>query len=133
MARNEAEFAKIPAFVMSKPPYLPRFMLDVMAQERIRNFALEQRIYAADVTYQMEPHIAGLPTPALIVWGKEDRSHNVAAAGILHRLLPHSEVIIIPDAGHLPMIEQPLRCATDYLKFRRSLASREPDRELGAA
>ena len=81
----------------------------------------------------MEPHIAGLPTPALIVWGKEDRSHNVAAAGILHRLLPHSEVIIIPDAGHLPMIEQPLRCATDYLKFRRSLASREPDRELGSA
>jgi hypothetical protein len=43
-------------------------------------FALEQRIYDADVAYPVEPHIAGLPAPTLIVWGKEDRSHNVAAA-----------------------------------------------------
>jgi hypothetical protein len=35
----------------------------------------------------------------------------------------YSEVIIIPDAGHLPMIEQPKTCARDYLKFRQSLAN----------
>lgn len=122
MARTEEEYAQILPFVMSKPPYVPRFMLKVMAQQRIRNFDLEQRIYRDDVTYQMEPHIAGLKTPTLIVWGKQDRSHNVAAAGILHQLLPNAEVIIIPDAGHLPMIEQPERCARDYLKFRHSLA-----------
>jgi len=75
------------------------------------------------VTYQMEPHIAGLETPTLIVWVREDRSHNVAAADILHGLLPNSKVIIIPDAGHLPMIEQPVRCARDYRTFRQSLVS----------
>jgi hypothetical protein len=107
MARTEEEFAQVLPFVMRKPPYVPRFMLNVMAQERIRNFDLEQRIYNEDVTYQMEPHIVGLDTPTLIVWGKEDRSHNVAAADILHKLLPRSEVIIIPGVGHLPMIEQP--------------------------
>jgi pimeloyl-ACP methyl ester carboxylesterase len=133
MARTEEEFAQIPAFVMSKPPHLPRFMLDVMAQERIRNFDLEQRIYNEDVAYQMESHIAGLETPTLIVWGREDRSHNVAAAEILHKLLPQSEVIIIPDAGHLPMIEQPQRCARDYLTFRQSLVGRESTPERHAA
>ncbi len=46
---------------------------------------------------------------------------DVAAAGILHGLLPNSEVIILPDAGHLPMIEQPERCANDYLDFQKSL------------
>jgi pimeloyl-ACP methyl ester carboxylesterase len=129
MARSEDEYAKIPAFVMSKPPYVPRFMLNVMAQERIRNFNLEQRIYREDVTYQMEPHIVGLPTPTLIVWGKDDRSHNVAAAEILHKLLPHSEVVVLPGAGHLPMIEQPERCANDYLKFRQSLGKGDRTRE----
>jgi pimeloyl-ACP methyl ester carboxylesterase len=132
MARTEAEYAQILPFVMSRPPYVPRFMLNVMARQRIRNFDLEQRIYDTDVTYQMEPHIAGLPIPTLIVWGKEDRSHNVAAAGILHRLLPRSEVVILPDAGHLPMIEQPQRCAGDYLKFRRALDGGAAAR-LGAA
>ena len=123
MAETEAEFAKVPAFVMSHPPFTPRFMLNVMARERIRNYALERRIYAQDTGYQMEPHIAGLTLPTLIVWGEEDRSHNVAAAAILHRLLPNSAVIIIPDAGHLPMIEQPARCGRDYLKFRTELAA----------
>jgi len=121
MAQTEAEYAQVLPFVMSRPPYVPRFMLRVMAQERIRNFALEQHIYETDVTYQMEPHIAGLMTPTLIVWGREDRSHNVAAAGILHGLLPNSKVVILPHAGHLPMIEQPGRCACDYLDFRRRL------------
>jgi len=133
MAGSEDEFARIPAFVMSKPPYMPRFMLNALARERMRNFDLEQRIYKQDVTYDMEPHIAGLPTRTLIVWGKEDRSHNVAAAEILHKLLPNSEVIIIPDAGHLPMIEQPERCATDYLKFRRSLVNSGEVAERSAA
>jgi len=123
MARTEAEYAQILPFVMSRPPYVPRFMLNVMARERIENLELEQRIYKEDVTYQMEPHIAGLETPTLIVWGREDRSHNVAAADILHGLLPNSKVIIIPDAGHLPMIEQPVRCARDYRTFRQSLVS----------
>jgi pimeloyl-ACP methyl ester carboxylesterase len=85
--------------------------------------AIAARLRGRDRLIQMEPHIAGLQTPTLIVWGKEDRSHNVAAADILHKLLPHSEVIIIPDAGHLPMFEQPKRCARDYLKFRQSLTN----------
>jgi pimeloyl-ACP methyl ester carboxylesterase len=122
MARTTDEFARIPSFVMVKPPYVPRPLLDVMAQERIRNFDLEARIYAADVAYPVEPHIAGLATPTLILWGAQDRSHHVAAAGILHGLLPHSEVVILPDAGHLPMLEQPKRCAREYLRFRDALA-----------
>jgi hypothetical protein len=36
---------------------------------------------------------------------KAHRSHCVAAADILHRLIPNSKIIILPDAGHLPMIE----------------------------
>lgn len=126
MARTEDEFAKVPAFVMVHPPYVPRFMLNVMARERIQNYALEQKIYQADVTYQMEPHIAGLKTPTLIVWGQDDRSHNVAAAGILHGLLPASRVIVLPETGHLPMLERPERCASDYLAFQASLDAAKP-------
>ncbi len=128
IARTEDEYAQILPFVMSKPPYVPRFMLNVMAKERIRNFDLEQRIFNENVTYQMEPHIAGLRTPSLIVWGQQDRSLNVATAEILHTLLPHSELMILPDAGHLPMIEQPERCANDYLTFRQALVTAEAHR-----
>jgi hypothetical protein len=36
-------------------------------------------------------------------------------------LLIRSEVLMLPDVGHVPMLEAPERCALDYLRFRASL------------
>jgi pimeloyl-ACP methyl ester carboxylesterase len=122
-ARNEEEFSKVIHFVMSKPPPFPRFMLNAMAQERMRNFDLEQRIYSGDVTYPVEPHVAGLQTPTLILWGAEDRSHNPAGAKILHGLMPQSQVVMMPGVGHMPMVEDPEETAQAYVRFRGKLAA----------
>lgn len=45
LAAQRREFARLAAFVMSDPPYVPRPMLDVLARERIRNHALEERMF----------------------------------------------------------------------------------------
>lgn len=121
MASSEDEFAQIVRFAMSDPPFIPRPMLDVMARERIRNFALEERIFNELAADTVEARIAGNATPALIVWGDRDRALHVASADILQKLLPRSQVIIMAGVGHLPMIERPQQSADDYLRFRRSL------------
>jgi pimeloyl-ACP methyl ester carboxylesterase len=121
IARNEDEFAKTYAFVMSDPPFVPRPMLDVMAQERIRNSALAEHIFQQISTDSVEPLVAGMTTPTLIVWGDQDRAINVASAAVLHGLMPRSQVIVMPGVGHLPMLERPQQSAEDYLRFRASL------------
>jgi pimeloyl-ACP methyl ester carboxylesterase len=121
MARNEDEFAKIFAFVMSDPPFIPRPMLNVMARERIRNYELEKRILKEITADSAEKYVTGLKTPTLIVFGDKDRAINPATAEVLHKLMPRSEVIIMPGVGHLPMLEQPRKSAEDYLKFRAVL------------
>ena len=121
MAKNEDEFAKTFAFVMTDPPFIPRPMLNVMAQERIRNYELEKRILKDLSANSAEKYVTGLKTPTLIVWGDKDRAINPATADILHKLMPRSEVIIMRGLGHLPMIEQPRKAAEDYLKFRDRL------------
>jgi pimeloyl-ACP methyl ester carboxylesterase len=118
MARNEDEFAKTFAFVMSDPPFIPRPMLNVMAQERIRNYELEKRILQDLSADSAEKYVAGLKTPTLIIFGDKDRAINPATADILHKLMPRSDVIIMKGLGHLPMIEQPRKAAEDYLKFQ---------------
>lgn len=118
LVRNEDDFAYLFSLVMSDPPFVPRPVLDVFAQERIRNFALEQRIFDQIVTDSIEQRISGLATPTLIVWGTRDRLINVETANVLHALLPNSEVIIMPEIGHAPMIERPRQTAGDYLRFR---------------
>jgi pimeloyl-ACP methyl ester carboxylesterase len=121
MAKNEDEFAEIFAFVMADPPFIPRPILNVMAQERISNYELEQRIFKTLTSDSAEQYITGLQTPVLIVFGDQDRAINPATADILHNLMPKSEVIIMKGLGHLPMIEQPRLASADYLKFREAL------------
>jgi pimeloyl-ACP methyl ester carboxylesterase len=121
--KNEDDFANVYSFAMSDPPYIPRTMLNGMAQERIANYDLEQLIFKQIVADSIEKDIIGLQTPALIVWGEEDRVINVGTAPVLHQLLPHSQVIIMPHVGHAPMIERPEQSAADYLRFRTSLGT----------
>jgi len=120
MARSEDEFATVVSFVMTDPPFMPRPLLNVLARERIRNFDLETRIFRQVRSDSIETRIAGMNTRTLIVWGEKDRAINVAGADILHKLLPNSQIITLPDIGHLPMLEQPRKSAEGYLAFRQS-------------
>ena len=121
IAKNADEFARIYHFTMSKPPPIPRPILDVMARERIDNIELEKKIFQEIKADSVEKRIAGLKIPALIVWGDEDRAISVETAPILHKLLPDSQVIIMKGIGHLPMVEAPGATARAYLKFREGL------------
>jgi pimeloyl-ACP methyl ester carboxylesterase len=121
LVQDEDDFAALVALVMAKPLMIPRPFLDVVAQERIRNYALEERIFKQLAADSVEERIRGLAVPALVVWGQQDRVLHPGSAGILQMLLIRSEVVMLPDVGHLPMLEAPERCALDYLRFRASL------------
>jgi pimeloyl-ACP methyl ester carboxylesterase len=120
LVKTTDELAALLQLAMSKPPFLPGPVLNVMAQERIHNNALEERILKQIVADSIEPRIKGLAMPTLIVWGKEDRIINVATADILHGLMPNSRVLLMDGIGHVAMIEVPKRSAVDYLEFRKS-------------
>ncbi len=123
IVRNEDEFAELFKFVMSDPPFVPRPILNVLAQERIRHAGLEERIFQQIATSSIEPQISGMATPTLIVWGEQDRVIHVGTADVLRKLLPRSQVIVMPGIGHMPMLERPQQSAEDYLKFRASLSA----------
>lgn len=119
---TEDEFAQEFAFVMNDPPFIPRPMLNVLAQASIHNLPLADNIFLQTVSDSIEDRANGMPIPSLIVWGDHDRAINVEAAHILHRLMPQSQVKIMAGLGHVPMIENPGQCAEDYLDFRKKLA-----------
>jgi pimeloyl-ACP methyl ester carboxylesterase len=121
VASTEAEFAEVFRFVVHKPPAVPKAIMKVLAQARIANLALERRIFAQASADSVEDRVRGLPVPTLIVWGEEDRVFPPGTADVIHALLPNSEVVVLPEIGHLPMFEAPERCAADYRAFRARL------------
>jgi pimeloyl-ACP methyl ester carboxylesterase len=119
--QDEDDFAALVALVTAKPLRIPRPFLDVLAQERIKYYALEERIFKQLAADSVEERIRGLAVPSLIVWGQQDRVLHPGSAGVLQMLLIKSEVVMMPGVGHVPMLEDPEKSALDYLRFRATL------------
>ncbi|NRR31659.1 alpha/beta hydrolase [Oxalobacteraceae bacterium] len=120
--KNEDDYARLIPVIMNDPPFMPRFAMNALAQERINNAQLEERILPELYKDPVDERIQGLATPALIVWGEQDRVIHPGTAEVMHKLMPRSQVIIMPGVGHVEMVERPKQSAEDYLNFRAALA-----------
>ncbi|NJD58272.1 MAG: alpha/beta hydrolase [Anaerolineae bacterium] len=62
--------------------------------------------------------LAKITCPVLIVHGADDQLIPVAEAELMSRLIPYAQLVVIPDSGHLPNMEQPQffnQAVRDYL------------------
>ncbi len=110
---------------MSRPPYFPGFLKRVLAQRGIDDYALHSEILKdlAINSPMLESQYKDLPTPALIVWGAEDRLLNPAAVQTQRTVFPASHCIVMAGIGHVPMLEAPAKTAHDFLKFAAGLGA----------
>jgi len=65
--------------------------------------------------------IATIRTPALILWGADDRVFSVESAKWFASAIPTARMIVYPDIGHMPMEELPHRSAADVAAWLESL------------
>jgi len=49
-----------------------------------------------------------IKVPTMVLVGKQDPACTVDQATVLHRLIPHSSMVVLDQAAHLANIEQPL-------------------------
>lgn len=55
--------------------------------------------------------LAAVETPALFLWGADDAFGDEAVAANVVSLMPDAELRMIPDAGHLPWLDDPIGMA----------------------
>lgn len=61
--------------------------------------------------------LASITCPTLIIWGEKDRWIPVHHARLFRKAIPHAEVSILREVGHVPMEESPRETASVVLKF----------------
>lgn len=124
LIKSKEDFYKMYDFIMYKPPYLPKSVKAVFAQERINNKELDAKILAQIVTDNVEERakiIAEYKIPTLVVWGDKDQVIKPETVNVIKKIIPQSEVIMMKDVGHVPMIEALDETAEDYKRFREGL------------
>jgi len=124
LIKSKEDFYKMYDFVMYKPPYLPKSVKAVFAQERINNKELDAKILEQIVTDNVEERaqiIADYKIPTLVVWGEKDQVIKPETVNVIKDIIPQAQVIMMEDIGHVPMIEAVEQTAEDYKGFREGI------------
>jgi len=65
------------------------------------------RATAASAGFNICENLKSLNIPVLVLVGKKDITTPVWASEMIHEWLPQSELVIMPDAGHLTIFDHP--------------------------
>lgn len=124
LLRSASDFNRLMQMTTRHPPFLPYSLKYTLARRSAADYALHSEIMRQLIASPMlETQFKKIDTPALIVWGDEDQVLHPAGAAALQSLLQNSEIQMMPDIGHLPMLEAPRQTARDYIRYRNGLLS----------
>lgn len=89
----------------------PHLMPAPIAYETMRGSGREGFLPALEacLTYPIRERLPEIACPTLIVWGTHDRVIPVRDAKTFGQLIPNARTEILPDTGHVPMLERPAR------------------------
>ena len=73
--------------------------------------------FVACNNFDVTQHLAQLDQPALVIAAEEDRLTPAKYGRFLAEHLPHSRLIVLPQAGHMMMVEQPTAVAEAIRQF----------------
>jgi len=110
-----AGFADQAAFKRLFSPDPPTPLLEQWDLNREMTFRIAWKPYMYNPT--LPPLLSGVQTPALVVWGREDRIVPVACGEQFTRALRKSRLTIVDGAGHFVEMEQPDTLAKLIVQF----------------
>lgn len=106
---NADQLFQLQTLLSPHPVQLPGFIVRDVLKVSHRNEWVVKRAIASMLTGKdaTDTILPQLKVPVLIVWGSADRVFPVSQARTMHRLVPQSELDIVPGCGHLA----PKECA----------------------
>lgn len=124
LTSSAEDFDRLLGFVSYKQPFVPWPAKGVLAQQTFENSAFNRRVFASYKDARavgLEPILADIRQPVLIIWGEFDRVLDVSSIDVMRPLLPQAKVVVMRNTGHIPMLERPQETAAHYLEFLGSL------------
>lgn len=107
---TKAEYFARFQFLFHDMPFIPGPILSLWAAREASDPVKNRRIWDEvwdEHASDFPQSIPDIVAPTFILWGEKDRVFDVSGAYALAKQIPGSQIHIIPDCGHLPMLEHP--------------------------
>ncbi|MBY6064476.1 alpha/beta fold hydrolase [Pseudidiomarina sediminum] len=118
LINNWQDFQELYQLSMAQPPWIPNFIQRGVAYD-YRQHKAEFSQIAEDFLYhdQLDQRLSELQIPTLILWGAEDALIDVSSADVWHSAIQGSEMVVLEQVGHMPMLERPRQTADELQRF----------------
>ncbi len=130
--------AKDPVFQGVRGAFAARLVADInrvpdellqaeLANQRLPGFAsswdtlLEKMLTDKKGTYQLRPELKNLRPATLFIWGDNDQLGPSALGLEMADIAPNARCKVLPDAGHLPWLDQPDKCSRMVAEFLKEM------------
>ncbi len=119
--RNYEDYDKLMALAFIKRPAVPESFKKIMAANWIAHTDFNKKIWedwgGTLVQFSLAPVLPLIQAPVLIMWGDQDKLLDVGGVAFLEKNLKNYRTVIMKDAGHCPMMENPEETAKVYMSF----------------
>lgn len=123
IAHNSAQFEQTLSLVFTEQPFLPYPVLHAAEADALRLAPSNERLWNEQLKdrYLLNDRIGELYAPTLALWGGNDRLFDVSGLQVLNARLKNLRAEVLPNIGHLPMMEAPKKTSLIYVKFLQNL------------
>ncbi|MDZ4191955.1 MAG: alpha/beta fold hydrolase [Pseudomonas sp.] len=123
VVKQPQDFDNLLQFIFVEPPYLPESLKRYLGERSMAKAAHYERVFKQLVerAIPLEPELAKIQVPTLLLWGKQDRVLDVSSIEVMQPLLGKPSVVIMDNVGHAPMLERPEESALLYRQFLEGL------------
>ncbi|MEO9819480.1 MAG: alpha/beta fold hydrolase [Yoonia sp.] len=120
---TEEQFDALMARVLYNPPSVPgpikRHLIETTNSrvDFINGLAVAVR---EGPQHDLLDQISAIDTPTLVLWGEEDVVVPMGVAETYAECIPNARLVLLPEAGHSPQMEAPVRVASAIKAFLMS-------------
>ncbi|MEM9173304.1 MAG: alpha/beta hydrolase [Pseudomonadota bacterium] len=126
---TRTELRALIALLSVKSLYIPGFMLSHLLSNYRRYDVHLDRVFWQLVNAQRAEVLAQrlhtIHAPTLIIWGEQDQVIDVSCAAVFIENINNSQLLLVPDIGHIPMVEAPNQSARAHRELIDTASARD--------
>lgn len=105
---------------IKSPFYAPERQDESVWQRRLQDYSLARAsaaVLKASAFFDLRPALSQIKQPVCLIWGENDPVVSPQDAQKLLAMLPNAEVHMLPECGHVSVVEQPADFQVIVRKF----------------
>jgi pimeloyl-ACP methyl ester carboxylesterase len=114
LSRSRLSYARpLAVQVLRAPRRLPQMVRDSLRVGPVRLTRIAFDLLRVDIA----PALPKVRAPTLVVWGDDDPLLSPALGPVFAERIPNARLVVLPDCGHIPMLESPVELHRELLGF----------------